>query len=76
MQLILYILIAVLFAGGLVMLFARDWVWSIDSRSEKFERDETGEPIRTEAWDREHRNLGIVMVVAATLLTLLIQFLS
>lgn len=64
----LYLLIALVFAGGLVLVFARDWVWSIDSRSEAFERDEHGEPIRTDQWDRNHRNAGLVMLVTAVVL--------
>ncbi|MEL6148246.1 MAG: hypothetical protein AAFV33_01785 [Chloroflexota bacterium] len=64
----LYVLLALVFAGGLVLIFARDWVWSIDSRSEEFERDENGDPIRTAAWDRNHLLAGIVMVVVAIVL--------
>ncbi|MEO0563542.1 MAG: hypothetical protein AAF125_15650 [Chloroflexota bacterium] len=49
--------------GGLVMVFARDWVWSVDKRDPAHPRDEAGEPIRTAAWDRNHLMLGWVLLV-------------
>ena len=58
-------LAAVCLLGGLVMVFGRDWVWSIDKNSAHFERDANGEPIRSESWDRNHLMLGIVMIAVA-----------
>jgi len=70
----LYILVAILFAGGLLLIFGRDWVWKIDSRSEAHERDAEANPIRSERWDRAHLIQGIVMVIMAILLAALIYF--
>lgn len=70
----LYILVLILFCGGLVLIFARDQVWSIDSRSEAHERDEQGNPIRTAEWDRVHRLQGIIMVVVSFVLAGLVYF--
>lgn len=70
----LYILVVILFAGGLLLIFGRDWVWKIDSRSEAHERDSEGNPIRTEKWDKAHLMQGIIMVVMAILLGGLIYF--
>jgi hypothetical protein len=70
----LYILVVILLAGGLVLIFGRDWVWQIDSRSEAHERDAEGNPIRTEKWDKMHRLQGIVMVVMSIVLGGLIYF--
>ncbi|MEM6280645.1 MAG: hypothetical protein AAF787_00510 [Chloroflexota bacterium] len=64
----LYVLLALVLAGGLVLIFARDWVWSIDNRGAAFERDENGVPIRTPAWDRNHLLAGVLMVVVAVVL--------
>lgn len=35
----LYILVLILLMGGLVLIFGRDWVWKIDSRSEAHKQD-------------------------------------
>ena len=70
----LYSLVVILFAGGLLLIFGRDWVWKIDSRSAAHERDSEGNPIRTEKWDKAHQMQGIVMVVMAILLAGLIYF--
>jgi|GEM_PF-6008405 len=59
----LYIPLGIMFLGGLLLIFGRDWVWTIDSRSEAHEKDANGDPIRTEQWDRAHLLQGIVMVV-------------
>lgn len=71
----LYIPVLILALGGFVLIFMRDWVWSIDSRSDKFKRDESGQPIRTTAWDRAHLTQGVVMVVVAMVLAGVIYFL-
>lgn len=68
----LYIPIGLVFVGGLVLIFARDWVWSIDSRSDAFERDENGDPIRTAKWDRNHLFAGGVMVLTAVVLAVMV----
>ena len=68
---ILYGLSLILFAGGLLLIFGRDWVWKIDSRSEAHERDADGNPIRTAAWDRAHLIQGIVMVVVGVVIDLI-----
>ncbi len=68
---ILFFLVAILLAGGLVLIFARDWVWSIDKHSAT-EHTPDGEPIRTATWDRNHRLQGIVMVVVAVVLGVLL----
>lgn len=70
----LYLPILLVFGGGLVLVFALDWVWSIDSKSEEFERDENGVPIRTPEWDRNHRLAGIVMLVTAVVLAVVVYF--
>jgi uncharacterized membrane protein len=70
----LYILVVILFAGGLLLIFGRDWVWKIDSRSEGHKRDKNGNPIRTEKWDRAHLIQGIVMLVVALGLGGLVYF--
>lgn len=70
----LYIPIGLLLIGGCVLIFARDWVWSIDSRDKAFERDKNGVPIRTPAWDRNHLVAGVVMVVTAVALAGLVFF--
>jgi hypothetical protein len=70
----LYLPVALLGLGGLVLIFLRDWVWSIDSRSKAFERDEDGEAIRTPAWDRAHLIQGIVMLVTAGALACVVYF--
>jgi len=49
--------------GGVVLVFARDWVWSVDQRADGHPRDENGEPIRTKTWDRNHLLLGWVMLL-------------
>ncbi len=72
----LYIPIGLLVVGGLVLIFARDWVWSIDSRSSEFERDENGVPIRTAAWDRNHLWAGVVMVATAIALGIAVALLA
>lgn len=72
MNWLLYILVIILFIGGLVLVFARDWVWSIDSRSEAHERDENGKPIRTEKWDKAHQLQGVVMMVVAVVLGIVV----
>ena len=58
-------LAGVCLVGGLILVFARDWVWSIDKNSAHFERDDDGEPIRTAAWDRNHLAFGVVMSAVA-----------
>lgn len=68
---VLYMLAGVSLLGGVVLLFARDWVWSIDSRSDSHPRDEDGNPIRTDRWDNAHRLQGVVMVVVAAVLGIL-----
>ena len=70
----LYVLVLIVFAGGLLLIFGRDWVWQIDSRSEAHERDADGNPIRTEHWDNMHRMQGIVMLVVAIVFAVLIYF--
>ncbi len=70
----LYLPILLVFGGGLVLVFALDWVWSIDSKSDEFERDENGVPIRTPEWDRNHRLAGIVMLVTAVVLAVMVYF--
>lgn len=72
----LYIPIGLLVVGGGVLIFARDWVWSIDSRSEHMPRDEAGNPIRTAAWDRNHLWAGVVMVATAIVLGILVALLG
>jgi hypothetical protein len=62
--------------GGLVMIFGRDWVWKIDSRSDAHERDASGNPIRTAEWDRLHMLQGIVLVVVAIVLGGVVYFLT
>jgi hypothetical protein len=71
----LYIPVAIVLIGGLLMIFGRDWVWKIDSRSEAHEHDADGNPIRTAEWDRLHRLQGIVMVVVAGVLGAVVYFL-
>lgn len=70
----LYIPVAILLIGGLVMIFGRDWVWQIDSRSEAHERDADGNPIRTAEWDRLHNLQGINAVVIAIALGAVVYF--
>jgi hypothetical protein len=60
--------------GGLVLVFARDWVWSIDKQSSHFERDDDGEPIRTPTWDRNHLLLGVVMIAVALVVGMVALF--
>lgn len=72
----LYILVFILLAGGLLLIFGRDWVWKIDSRSEAHEKDTDGNPIRTEQWDKMHRLQGIVMLVVSFVLAGVIYFLT
>lgn len=62
MILLVYGLTAITFFGGLLLIFGRDWVWKIDSRSEAHKRDANGNPIRTDTWDRMHFIQGLVMV--------------
>lgn len=70
----LYIPVVILLAGGLIMIFKRDWVWQIDSRSESHERDADGNPIRTPEWDKLHMLQGIIAVVIAIILAVVIYF--
>jgi cytochrome c biogenesis factor len=62
MTVVLGIGAALCVAGGMVLVFARDWVWSIDKRDEAHPRDENGEPLRTAAWDRNHMIMGWLML--------------
>ena len=71
----LYIPVILVLFGGLVMIFGRNWVWKVDSRSEAHEKDANGNPIRTAEWDRLHKMQGVIMVVVASLLGALVYFL-
>lgn len=68
---ILYILAAISLAGGLLLVFGRDWVWKIDGRNEAHERDADGNSIRTEQWDRMHLMQGIIMIVVAIVIAII-----
>lgn len=72
----LYLPVAIVFAGGLVMIFLRDWVWKIDSRSKAHPHDAEGNPIRSPEWDRIHLIQGVVMIIAAFILAALVYFLT
>lgn len=71
----LYIPVVIVLVGGLVMIFGRDWVWKIDSRSEAHDHDADGNAIRTAEWDKLHQLQGVVMVIVAILLGALVYFL-
>jgi len=70
----LYIPVVLLLLGGLLLIFGRDWVWKIDSRSAAHERDAAGNPIRTAEWDKMHRLQGIIMIVVALVLAAVVYF--
>lgn len=73
---LLYSLVFILLCGGLILIFGRNWVWKIDSRSESHEKDADGNPIRTEQWDKMHRLQGVIMVAVAFILGIVIYFLT